>query len=77
MIPKILHFIWFGKKPAYCDFAISCYKQVNPGFSIHTCFRTVEQIEAIACNEVQSCEDDEIIKTCIDAILNGKSEFDH
>ena len=76
MIPKTLHFIWFGKKPAYCDFAISHYKQVNPDFSIHACFRTVEQIEAIACSEAQSCDDDIVIKSCIDAILNGNSEYD-
>lgn len=35
MIPKILHFIWFGHKPKYVDYSISFFKEMNPTFEIN------------------------------------------
>lgn len=36
MIPKILHFIWFGKGvPDYAWHVINTYKKVNPDFAIN------------------------------------------
>jgi mannosyltransferase OCH1-like enzyme len=32
MIPKILHFIWFGYIPNYVNFCINNFKRVNPSF---------------------------------------------
>ena len=35
MIPRILHFIWFGKRPGYVDFSINNFHEVNPDFEIN------------------------------------------
>ena len=35
MIPKILHFIWFGEKPKYVDYCIDAFSKMNPSFQIN------------------------------------------
>lgn len=35
MIPKILHFIWFGRKPKYVDYCIDAFRKMNPSFQIN------------------------------------------
>ena len=35
MIPRILHFIWFGRnRPKYVDYSISGFMKANPQFKL-------------------------------------------
>lgn len=75
MIPKKLHFIWFGKKPSYCDNAIRYFKLYN-NFEIYTYFKTVQDIELIADTQYEKLNKcDQLIKKCIDAILNMNTKY--
>jgi mannosyltransferase OCH1-like enzyme len=49
MIPKILHFIWFGNNiPSYVYFSINTFKRINPDFSIHFIHKTINELECIS-----------------------------
>ena len=46
MIPKQLFFIWLGNTPpAYCEFAINAFKEVNPDFKVDFLYWSVEDVE--------------------------------
>ena len=71
MIPKKIHFIWFGKKPNYCDNAIKQFKLYNKDFEICTYFKTIQDIELIFNTTYTKLNrNDQLIKKCIDAIIN-------
>lgn len=76
MIPRKLHFIWFGKKPFYCDAAIKQFQLYNSNFEICTYFKSINDIEIIAdmpYEKLNRC--DQLIKKCIDAIINMNTDY--
>ena len=77
MIPKILHFIWFGdKRPDYCQFSIDNFHNVNPGFAINTYFRSIHDIESLHEKDYSTLNNiDVLIKKCIDAIVNMNTDY--
>lgn len=70
-----MHFIWFGTKPSYCDFAIDNFKHINPTFIIKTYFKSVQQIEHIALDNIIEDDIDIDIRKCIFEIFDKKSKY--
>ena len=72
MIPKILHFIWFGRNvPRYVHFAINAFQAVNEDFKIHFIYRDIKTVEEII-DDKEKCknDDDAILRKCGLSILN-------
>ena len=72
MIPKILHFIWFGRNiPRYVQFAIDAFQEVNSNFKIHFVYRDIKTVEEIIDDKEKCKNDDDIIlRRCGLSILN-------
>ena len=72
MIPKILHFIWFGRHiPKYVQFSISAFQKVNSDFKIHFVYRDIKTVEEIIDDEEKCKNDDDILlRRCGLSILN-------
>ena len=72
MIPKILHFIWFGRNvPKYVHFAINAFQAVNEDFKIHFIYRDIKSVEEIIDDEEKCKNDDDVLlRKCGLSILN-------
>ena len=54
MIPKILHFLWFGKNiPNYAWYVMNTYKKVNPDFTINFIYE--ENVKNAIHPDVAAC----------------------
>ena len=72
MIPKILHFIWFGNTiPKYVNFSINMFKCINPTYNIHFIHKTIYELEHMHINSI----DDDLLMKCILAICNKSNKF--
>ena len=72
MIPKILHFIWFGRHiPKYVQFSIDAFQEVNSDFKIHFVYRDIKTVEEII-DDKEKCKnnDDVLLRRCGLSILN-------
>lgn len=72
MIPKILHFIWFGRHiPKYVQFSIGAFQKVNSDFKIHFVYRDIKTVEEII-DDKEKCknDDDVLLRRCGLSILN-------
>lgn len=77
MIPKILHFIWFGNYiPSFVNFAINNFKNINSDFYIHFIYKTINEIESLidGISPINNL-DDYLLKKCGQAILNNNSYY--
>lgn len=65
MIPKILHFIWFGPNlPSYASFSISQFKKMNPDFKINLQHWKMSEISR-----------DPVLKTLVDNIEKQDGKY--